>query len=30
LSPGGTYEILNDEFATWQDTLRVFKKFINS
>ena len=30
LSPGGTYEILKDEFATWQDTLRVFKKFINS
>jgi hypothetical protein len=30
LTPGGTYEILNDQFATWQDTLRVFKKFINS
>jgi hypothetical protein len=28
LSPGGTYENLNDEFAVWRDSLASFKKFI--
>jgi Putative bacterial sensory transduction regulator len=26
LTPGGTYELLNDEFATWRMTLRNFRK----
>jgi len=30
LSPGGTYELLNDEFATWRSALSTFKQFINS
>ncbi len=30
LTPGGTYELLNDEFATWRSTLATFKQFINS
>jgi len=29
LSPGGTYEILNDEFAIWRDALVRFRKAIN-
>ncbi len=28
ISPGGTYEMLNDAFATWRMTLRSFRKFI--
>ncbi|HTZ36936.1 MAG TPA: YbjN domain-containing protein [Stellaceae bacterium] len=28
LTPGGTYELLNDEFATWRSTLSGFKQFI--
>jgi hypothetical protein len=30
LSPGGTYEILNDEFAIWRNTLNNFNGFIYS
>jgi hypothetical protein len=26
ITPGGTYELLNDEFATWRSTLRNFRK----
>jgi Putative bacterial sensory transduction regulator len=29
LSPGGTYEILNDEFAIWRNGFRDFRKYIN-
>jgi hypothetical protein len=29
LTPGGTYELLNDEFATWRMTLRNFRKQIS-
>lgn len=29
LTPGGTYELLNDEFAIWRDSLGRFRKFIN-
>lgn len=28
LSPGGTYEMLNDEFAIWRETLVGFRAFI--
>jgi len=28
LTPGGTYEILNDEFNIWKDTLTGFRKYI--
>ncbi|HEX4534662.1 MAG TPA: YbjN domain-containing protein [Rhizomicrobium sp.] len=28
LSPGGSYENLNDEFAVWRDSLASFKKYI--
>ncbi len=28
LAPGGTYEMLNDEFGIWQDSLKHFRKFI--
>lgn len=29
LTPGGTYELLNDEFATWREMLASFIKAIN-
>ena len=29
LEPGGTYELLNDEFGIWRDSLDHFRKFIN-
>ncbi len=29
LTPGGTYELLNDEFAIWRDSLGRFRKYIN-
>jgi len=29
LTPGGTYELLNDEFAIWRDSLGRFRKQIN-
>jgi hypothetical protein len=29
LTPGGTYELLNDEFATWRSAFSNFRKFIN-
>ena len=29
LSPGGTYEILNDEFAIWRDQLKKFADFVD-
>jgi hypothetical protein len=29
LTPGGTFELLNDEFATWRSSFVRFKKFIN-
>jgi hypothetical protein len=29
LSPGGTKEGLDDEFAIWRDMLTDFKKYIN-
>ena len=29
LTPGGTYELLNDEFAIWRDSLRRFRKQID-
>jgi hypothetical protein len=29
LEPGGTYELLNDEFHVWQDSLDHFHKFTN-
>jgi hypothetical protein len=29
LTPGGTYELLDDEFATWRSTLRNFRKTID-
>ena len=29
LTPGGTYELLNDEFAIWRDSLGHFRKYIN-
>ncbi len=29
LSPGGTWEGLDDEFAVWRDMLVAFKKYIN-
>lgn len=29
LEPGGTYELLNDEFGIWRDSLNHFRKFIN-
>lgn len=28
LTPGGTYELLNDEFATWRAVLARFRQFI--
>ncbi|MGH7095790.1 MAG: YbjN domain-containing protein [Stellaceae bacterium] len=28
LTPGGTYELLNDEFATWRALLARFRQFI--
>jgi hypothetical protein len=30
LTPGGTYELLNDEFATWRSVLARFRSFIGS
>ncbi|HZU91590.1 MAG TPA: YbjN domain-containing protein [Stellaceae bacterium] len=30
LSPGGTYDILNDEFAIWRNVLGDFSRFIRS
>jgi hypothetical protein len=30
LSPGGTYEILNDQFAIWRNVLNGFSRFIRS
>ena len=30
LSPGGTYEMLNDEFAIWRNMLNTFNNFIHS
>ncbi|HWA79731.1 MAG TPA: YbjN domain-containing protein [Acetobacteraceae bacterium] len=29
LSPGGTYENLDDQFSIWRDEFRSFRKFIN-
>ena len=29
LTPGGSYELLKDEFGIWQDSLGRFRKFIN-
>ncbi len=29
LTPGGTYELLSDEFAIWRDRLGAFRKAIN-
>jgi len=29
LTPGGTYELLNDEFAIWRDAIARFRKAIN-
>ncbi len=29
LTPGGTYELLNDEFAIWRNMLEQFVKFID-
>ena len=29
LTPGGTYEMLNDEFAIWRDTLGRFHKIVD-
>lgn len=28
LTPGGTYELLNDEFATWRSTVKRFHAFL--
>lgn len=28
LTPGGTYELLNDEFATWRSTVKRFHSFL--
>jgi hypothetical protein len=30
LTPGGTYELLNDEFATWRATLANFRKTMSA
>jgi hypothetical protein len=29
LAPGGTYELLNDEFATWKNILKSVKEFFD-
>jgi hypothetical protein len=29
LTPGGTYELLGDELATWRSLLKTFKEFFN-